>query len=391
MQVPFYRHNLTAADAAAMAAVLDTPFLTTGAVARAVEAELEQYFEVPAAAVCSSWTNGALAVLLALGVGRGDEVVMPAMTFVACANVVELLGARPVFVDVDPTTLLLDVERCRAALTERTKVVMPVHLYGQMCDMARLVETVKAVRDDIVVLEDCAHAFESTFDGERPGRHGDVAVFSFYATKNVTCGEGGAVVSRDPALMERLRRALLHGMSAGAADRFADAYYRHWDVAELGTKANLPDLLAALLIPQIRGIDASRHQRQARADRYRAGLSGRLRFAEVVPPAVSAHHLFPIHVPPAVRDRFLHELNAAGVGATVNYRALHRLTYYRRKYGLADDALPVSSQWGDGVLSLPLYVTLEPDAQDYVIAQVNRIAAALLPSSPAPLPARSPA
>jgi UDP-4-amino-4-deoxy-L-arabinose-oxoglutarate aminotransferase len=377
MKVPFYRHELDRSAAEPIAAVLETPFLTTGAVARGVEGDLKAYFDVPEACVCNSWTNGALATLLALDIGAGDEVILPAMTFVACANVVELTGARPVFVDVDPRTLLIDVEQCRAAITPRTRAVMPVHLYGQMCDMARLVATVKAVRDDITVIEDCAHSFESRYDGHRPGTYGDVAIFSFYATKNVTCGEGGAIITRDGELMARIRQAVLHGMSAGAVDRFAGAYYRHWDVENLGTKANLPDLLAALLPPQIRTIDERRAVRQRLVDRYRAGLTPALRFAEVEPAALSAHHLFPIHVDPDIRDRVLYELNSAGVGTTVNYRSVHRLGYYRRKYALDDATLPVSARWGDGVISLPLYVSLDADAQEYVIDQVNRIVASL--------------
>ena len=378
MKVPFYQHALTDADAAAVADVLRTPFLTTGAVARGVEEQLRAYFDVPHALVCSSWTNGAFAALLALDVGPGDEVVLPAMTFVACANVVELTGARPVFVDVDPDTLLMDVDACRAALTPRTRVVMPVHLYGQMVDMRRLAAAIKEVRADIVLLEDGAHAFEATYGGERPGRHGDLAIFSFYATKNVTCGEGGAIIGHDPALMERLRQALLHGMSAGAADRFAGAYYRHWDVENLGTKANLPDLLAALLPAQIAHIDERRETRQALVDRYRAGLHPALRFAAVRAEARSAHHLFPIHVPGELRDRFLYELNSAGIGTTVNYRSVHRLTFYSRKYGIADAALPVSAAWGDGVVSLPLYLSLDEPRQNYVIERVNELVDALL-------------
>lgn len=377
MKVPFYRHDLSGSDASRIAEVLDTPFLTTGAVSRAVEDDLRQYFSVDEAVLCNSWTNAAFAVLIALDVGPGDEVILPAMTFVACANIVELRGARPVFVDIEPTTLLIDIEKCCAAITERTKVVMPVHLYGQMCDMAHLVEKVKSVRDDIVVLEDCAHAFESQFDGKRPGAHGDLAIFSFYATKNVTCGEGGAIVSRDQALMSRIKPALLHGMSAGAADRFVGAYYRHWDVEHLGTKANLPDLLAALLAPQIRTIDAKRLERQARVDRYRAGLHNVVRLAEVTEGAVSAHHLFPIHVRPAIRDQFIHELNSSGIGTTVNYRSIHRLGYYKTKYGITDAALPVSADWGDGVISLPLYVSLSAAEQDRVIQEVKRVAKAL--------------
>lgn len=176
--------------------------------------------------------------------------IVPATTFVATANVVELLGAKPVFVDVDPATLMPTPAAIAATLTRNTRVAMPVHLYGQMCDVAALRRAL-GPRSDIAIIEDCAHSFESTFNGDPPGSHSDAAIFSFYATKNVTCGEGGAVVTRRPELFEAVLQTRLHGMSAGAIDRFEKNRYRHWDVARLGTKANLPDLLAALLPRQI--------------------------------------------------------------------------------------------------------------------------------------------
>ncbi|EKV26044.1 4-keto-6-deoxy-N-Acetyl-D-hexosaminyl-(Lipid carrier) aminotransferase [Caenispirillum salinarum AK4] len=255
LKVPFYRHDLTADDANAVAAVLATPFLTSGSVGREVEAQIAAFFDVPHALLTNSWTNGALAVLLALGVKPGDEVIVPAMTFIASANVAELLGARPVFVDVDPKTLLMRPEAVAAALTPRTKVVMPVHLYGQMCDM-RGIRSVLAEREDVFLIEDCAHCFEGTRGGMRPGRWSDAAIFSFYATKNVACGEGGAIICRDSDLYDRLLQTRLHGMDAAAIHRYQKNAYRHWDMMRLGVKANLPDLLAALLPPQIKSVEA---------------------------------------------------------------------------------------------------------------------------------------
>jgi len=250
MTVPFYRHGLDESYAEAVANVLRSPFLTSGAVSKAVEAQLCAFFDVPHAILVNSWTNGAVAALMALGVGPGDEVIVPAMTFIATANVAELVGAKPVFVDVDPATLMLTPQSVHDAVSERTRAVIPVHLYGQMCDV-RALRRALGKRTDIAIIEDCAHSFESSFDGQLPGEHSDAAIFSFYATKNVTCGEGGAIICRSAELFEAIAQTRLHGMSAGAIDRFASRRYRHWDMVRLGTKANLPDLLASLLPPPI--------------------------------------------------------------------------------------------------------------------------------------------
>jgi UDP-4-amino-4-deoxy-L-arabinose-oxoglutarate aminotransferase len=355
----FYRHGLSSADAKGIAEVLDTPFLTSGSVGKKVESQLCEFFGQPHALLVNSWTNGALAALLAMDVGKGDEVIVPAQTFIATANMVELVGAKPVFVDVDPDTLLMTPEKTAKAVTARTKLVMPVHMYGQMCDMKGLRAALpKSVR----ILEDCAHCFEGTRDSEPPGTHSDLAIFSFYATKNVTCGEGGAIVTGDGALYAILQQTRLHGMSAIAADRFKSGQYRHWDMARLGVKANLPDLLAALLPGQIATIRERLPARTALVERYRDAFANLpIRQAKLDPGAVSAHHLFPIHVKPAKRDEAIAALNAAGVPVTVNYRSVPTLTYYREKYGYGPADFPVSHEWGEGEITLPLWPGM-PDA-----------------------------
>lgn len=373
MHVPFYRHGLSSADAGAVAAVLDTSFLSAGEVGRLVEAQICRYFGVEAALLGNSWTNLAHATLLALGIGRGDEVIVPAVTFVACANVVELVGATPVLVDVDPETLLIDFAAVEAAISGRTRAVMPVHLYGQMCDMRALRELVDAHRPGIVLIEDCAHTFEGSFDGERPGRHGDIALFSFYGTKNVTCGEGGAAISNDVELIARVSKVICHGLSASSFDRTRTTSYRHWDCSGPGVQGKLPDLLAALLPRQIAQVDAMRLERQRIDARYRAELDPGIRLARMRPEAVSACHLFPIHVAPADRDQTILALNDAGIGVTINFKSIHRLQYYRDKYRIPDARLPVGSVWGDGQISLPLYPSLTYAQQSHVIETVNRL------------------
>ncbi|MEM7058115.1 MAG: DegT/DnrJ/EryC1/StrS family aminotransferase [Pseudomonadota bacterium] len=381
MKVDFYRHGLSRDAANAVGDVLASPFLTTGGVAAGVEAQLAAYFEAPHALLTNSWTNGALAVLLALELGPGDEVIVPAMTFIASANVIEITGATTVLVDVDPDTLLLTPEAVEAAITPRTRAVMSVHLYGQMVDMPglRAVCDRQAPGQQITLIEDCAHCFEGQLNNARPGQHGDVAIFSFYATKNVTCGEGGAIICRDEDLFTRIREARLHGMSAIAADRFAGGVYNHWDMHRLGTKANLPDLLAALLPPQIDQIDELLPQRQALAARYRDGLEGlQLRMPADAPGRRNAWHLFTIGVAGGQRDRAIALLNEAGVSVTVNYRALPELTYYAEKYPDAAAACPVSMDWGAQTISLPFYPGMPVEHQDHVIEVIHRDVAPIL-------------
>jgi UDP-4-amino-4-deoxy-L-arabinose-oxoglutarate aminotransferase len=365
----FYRHGLSGADAKAVAEVLETPFLTSGAVGKNVEAQIAAFFGQPYALLVNSWTNGALAVLLALDLKPGDEVIIPAQTFIATANMVELIGAKPVFADVDPHTLLLTPEGAARAVTPRTRACIPVHMYGLMCDMAGLRA---ALPGRVTLIEDCAHCFEGTRDGAPPGMHAEVAIFSFYATKNVTCGEGGAIILKDEKLFAALQQTRLHGMSAIAADRFKAGQYRHWDMARLGVKANLPDLLAALLPNQIATIRERLPARTALVERYRAELANLpIRLQTLPDNCASAHHLFPIHVKPAARDAAIAALNGAGIPVTVNYRSVPTLTYYREKYGYSPASFPVSWEWGEGEITLPLWPGMPDEDQAKIIATLK--------------------
>ncbi|SBT04543.1 DegT/DnrJ/EryC1/StrS aminotransferase [Candidatus Accumulibacter aalborgensis] len=376
MKVDFYRHSLGAADAEGVARVLDTPFLTSGMVGKAVETQLSAFFEVPHALLMNSWTNGALATLLALGVGPGDEVIVPAMTFIATANVVELLGAKPVFIDVDAATLLITPAAVEMAITPRTKAVIAVHLYGQMCDMRALADLL-ADRPEIALLEDCAHCFEGRRDDYGPGQYSDAALFSFYATKNVTCGEGGAFATRRAELYEAVMRARLHGMSASAVDRYQTGGYRHWDMEVLGVKANLPDLLAVLLPRQIPTVRDRLSVRSAMAQEYATALAAlNVRMPHTEIGVVHAQHLFPIHVHPRLRDEVIAGLNQRGVAVAINYRSVPTLTYYHRKYGYAPADFPVSYEWGEGTVTLPFFPDLSAEARAYVLASVADVIAA---------------
>jgi len=374
MQVPFYRHSLFPENAQLVAKVLETPFLTSGPIGKEVEAQLCEYFDAKHAKLVNSWTNGAVATLLAMDISPGDEVIVPAMTFIATANVVELVGAKPVFIDCDPETLLITPELINGAITKKTKAIIPVHMYGQMCDV-KVIKDMLPKDQRISIIEDCAHTFEAKFNGERPGKYSDAAIFSFYATKNVTCGEGGAIITNDSNLFERIIQAILHGMSAGAADRFKAGQYKHWGMEHLGTKANLPDLLACFLPEQIRTVDSRLKERETLAQRYESALKKtKIRCLRKLDNTVHSRHLFPIHVGSQNRDKVLLTLGESNIGATVNYRSVHSMSYYSKKYGYQENDFLTSFSWGNGTLSIPLYPGITTAEQDYVIdVLVNKI------------------
>ena len=374
MQVPFYRHSLSPENAQLVAKVLETPFLTSGPIGKEVEAQLCEYFGAKHAKLVNSWTNGAVATLLAMDIGPGDEVIVPAMTFIATANVVELVGAKPVFIDCDPNTLLITPKLIKAAITKNTKAVIPVHMYGQMCDV-KGIKGILPKEQKILIIEDCAHTFEASFNGDRPGKYSDASIFSFYATKNVTCGEGGAIITSDEKLFERIQQAILHGMSAGAADRFKAGQYKHWGMDHLGTKANLPDLLACFLPEQIETVNQRLRVREEIAQRYEKALSStKIKFPKVLEGIVHSRHLFPIHVGAQNRDKALLALGEASIGVTVNYRPVPTMGFYSKKYRFSGSEFPTSLSWGNGTLSIPLFPGITAQEQEYVIdVLVNKV------------------
>jgi UDP-4-amino-4-deoxy-L-arabinose-oxoglutarate aminotransferase len=385
-KVEFYRHQLGEEEAGSWRRVLDTLFLTLGPQVAAFEQELGRFLvrgregaTPPHVVGTSSCSMGMLLALRALDLAPGDEVITTPMTFAATTNAILHLGARPKLVDVEPATGLIDPAAVRAAVSQRTVGILPVHLYGQLADMRAL----RAVADqhNLFIVEDSAHGVEIERDGVRPGDLGDAAVFSFYATKNLTSGDGGAVATKDARVADRLRRLRNHGVSRAATERHG-ALYQHWDLIELGYKANLTDLDAALLRPQLAHVEAKRAMREQVARRYESLLRERVPDMRTPPPTVrgvpwlverrgtSSHHLFTMHAWPGERDAMLSKLGAAGIGTAVNYRAIHELTYLVEALALPRGSLPVAEEIGDRTLSLPMYPTLTEADQDRVVEAV---------------------
>ena len=374
-RVEFYRHSLTESDIAATADVLRSVFLTTGPRAATFEKAFAEHVGVHNVVSLSSCTSALFLSLTALGVGPGDEVITTPLSFVATANAILHTGATPVFVDVEPETGNLDVSRVAEAITSRTRVIIPVHLYGLMVDMRALSQLCR--RRGIIIVEDAAHAAEAERDGIRPGQLGQAACFSFYATKNLTCGEGGAVATQDAAMAESLRRLRSHGLSKEAASRYNTDRYQHWDMLELGYKANLSDINAALLIGQLPRLDAQLARREAIAKAYEdafAEVPG-VDFPRVPAGARSARHLFTIWVPPDARDEALRGLGERGIGVAVNYRAMHLLSYYVARFGFVRGSFPVAELIGDRTITLPLYPSMSDEDVAQVIDAVREVAA----------------
>jgi dTDP-4-amino-4,6-dideoxygalactose transaminase len=370
-KVEFYRHDLGEIELASLRETLGTTFLTLGPRVGVFERRLGEALGVPHVVGVSSCTLGLHMVLHALGVGPGDEVITTPMTYISTPNAALYVGATPVFADVDPTTGAIDPADVARKITPRTRAIIGVHLYGQMCDVRAL--RALADRHGLFLIEDSAHGFEAELDGLRPGHLGDAAVFSFYATKTLTSGDGGAIATRRPELDARLRRLRNHGVSKDATSRHGGSY-QHWDMIELGFKGALTDIEASLLLPQLDRAEARRDRRQAAVERYEARLRGQPGITLMQRHGKSAHHLFAVLVERERRERVLGGLGEAGVGCAVNYRAIHTLSYYRERFALPEDSLPVAADIGARTVSLPLWPGLPDEDVDYACERLIEVA-----------------
>jgi dTDP-4-amino-4,6-dideoxygalactose transaminase len=372
MRVEFYKHNIGEEEKRNVLECLDGIFLTSGSYVAEFERRFAEYMNLEHCVALNSCTAALHLSLLALGIGPGDEVITTPMTFVATATAIMHAGARPVLVDVEPDTALIDPVKIEEAVTERTRAVIPVHLYGQMCDM-RLIKGI-AEKYGLNIIEDSAHCMEGERDGIRPGQLGDVACFSFYATKNITSGEGGAVGTNQKAVAEKIKILRSHGLSNEASERYSGVY-RHWDMVECGWKYNMDNIQASLLVPQIARIDQNWGRRRELYDRYMKSLKDGAEFGypKIPDNCKSAYHLFTIWVNSDRRDSVLEELSRNGIGVTVNYRAIHLLTYLKRSLGYRDGEFPFAEKVGASTISLPFYPKLQEDEVDHITGMLKSI------------------
>ncbi|MDX2169337.1 MAG: DegT/DnrJ/EryC1/StrS aminotransferase family protein [Deltaproteobacteria bacterium] len=370
--LPFHRPSIGEAEIAAVVDTLRSGWLTMGPKTRSFEERFASRVEAPLAVAVSSATAGLHLGLDALGIGPGDEVLVPTLTFASTAATVIHVGARPVLVDVEPDTLNLDVADAERKWTPRTRAIGPVHFAGHPCDLDPILAL--AAARGAAVMEDAAHALPAAYRGRSIGSVSDLTVFSFYATKNLATGEGGMVTGRDEALIERVRGRRLHGMTRDAWKRYAKDGTWRYDVAYPGFKYNMTDMNAALGLVQLERLAAMQAARLHIVERYRAAFADVADLVEV-PTCRSdvdhAWHLFVARVRHEAltidRDAVIQALTAAGIGTSVHFIPLHEHSYYRDQLGVRAETLPVADREWERIISLPLY----PGLSD---ADVDRVA-----------------
>ncbi len=375
--LPFARPCIEEADIELVVETLRSGWLTVGPKTHEFQRRVAAYVGVDSAAALNSCTAGLHLAMVALGVGPGDEVILPTLDFASGANTVCHLGAKPVLVDVDDETLIVTPEILDAAITERTRVLMPVHFAGRPCDMDGIMSLARA--RGLKVLGDAAHAIGADIGGRKIGSMADVTSFSFYVTKGITTGEGGAVTSIDPDLTARIALLGLHGMSSDAWKRYSDRGPWYYEVLEAGYKYNMSDMQAALGLSQLGRIDEFQRRRREIADAYTAAFSGN---ALVTPPPLYADgchawHLYPIRIDleglSIDRDQFIRHLLEEGIGVSVHFIPVHYHPYYRGALGLGPGSFPVTEHYFGRAISLPIYPSMtEGDVHD-VIEAVDKL------------------
>jgi dTDP-4-amino-4,6-dideoxygalactose transaminase len=378
--LPFALPDIGEEEIAEVADTLRSGWVTTGPKAKRFEDDFAAFLGDPAlhCMAVNSATAGLHLALEALGIGPGDEVITTTHTFTATAEVVRYLGADVVLVDVDPATLCIDASAVEAAITPRTKALLPVHYGGLAADMQELLAI--AERFGLKVVEDAAHALPTTSGGQLIGTLGsDITVFSFYANKTMTAGEGGMIVTRDSALAQRMKIMRLHGIDRDAFDRFQSktpAWY--YEVVAPGFKYNLTDIAAAIGLVQLTKLPRFLERRQYLAARYGEQLSSLPLICPADAPEGDVHawHLYVIRLAESARvtrDELVQALSDRGIGTSVHYVPLHRQPYWRDRYGLTPDMFPHSEAAYQSMVSIPLFTAMTDRDQDRVIAALREV------------------
>jgi len=372
--IPLSRPDITEDELSAVVEVLKSGWLTTGPKVTEFEDAVVNYLREGAelfAVGLNSCTAGLHLSLLARNIGKGDEVIVPTWTFAATAQVVEWVGAKPIFCDIEETTLNIDLQKAESLINRKTKAIIPVHMGGYPCDMDSL--NVLAEQYNLSVIEDAAHAIGTEYNGSKIGNFSDLTVFSFYATKNLAMGEGGLVVSKNKELIEKIRKLSYFGINKEAFQRYAKTGMWQYDIEELGFKYNLDSVHAAIGIAQLKRLDIMNERRRRIAERYKKNLDHRFIF----PPNSTKHkhiyHLFLLRVPPTLfnRDTLIQELKNRNIGTGVHFIPLHLHSYY--KHFFPNEQFPVANRIFLDVISIPMFPSMLDEDIDYVINTLNAL------------------
>lgn len=374
--ITFAAPEIQDAEIAEVEACLRSGWLGTGPRTKRFESEFAKYKGLPSslATGVNSCTAALHVSMLAADLKAGSEVITTPLTFCATVNAIVHAGLTPVLADIDPRTLNIDPAAIEAAITPRTRAIIPVHFAGRPCEMDAIMDI--AERHKLVIIEDCAHAIETEYHGTKAGTFGEFGCFSFYATKNVVTGEGGMILARDKAAMDRARVLALHGMSKDAWHRFSDAGYRHYQVTEIGFKYNMMDLQAAIGIHQLARVEQNWKRREHIWERYNQAFAD-LPLGLPMPPAQDtchAYHLYTVMVDEKrtgiARDDFLNAMTARGIGTGVHYLSLPEHPVYQEKFDWAPERWPHAARIGRQTVSLPISAKLSEGDVERVIAAV---------------------
>ncbi len=375
--LPFSRPSISEEDIAAVVEVLRSGWLTTGPKTAKFEQAFCDYTGCGGAVALSSATAGMHLVLEALGIGPGDEVITPSMTWVSTVNLIVLAGATPIFVDVDRDTLLVSPESIKASLTDSTKLIIPVHFAGAPVDIEPIRKL--AVGKNIFLVEDAAHALGTQYKGQRIGQRAN-SIFSFHPIKNITTGEGGIFCSDDLELVNSVRRLKFHGLGVNAYDRQTQGRSVQAEVLEPGYKYNMMDMSAALGITQLARVEEFNHRRTELACKYRERLAEIDEILPLCDPPYSikhAWHLFIVRLDTdkagLSRDDFMRELKLRNIGTGLHFRAVHLQKYYLESMGTRRGMLPNTEWNSDRVCSLPLFPEMTFDDVDDVVNTVKEV------------------
>jgi dTDP-4-amino-4,6-dideoxygalactose transaminase len=366
-------------EIAEVVACMRSGWLGTGPRVARFERDFAAYRRVNAAQVAAvnSCTAALHVSMVAADLEPGAEVITTPMTFCATVNAIIHAGLTPVLADIDPGTGNIDPRAIEAAITPRTRAIVPVHFAGRACDM----QAIMAIADahGLVVIEDCAHAIETEYRGQPAGTFGDFGCFSFYVTKTVVTGEGGMILGRDEARIARAKVLALHGMSKDAWHRFGDAGYKHYQVVEAGFKYNMMDLQAAIGVHQLAKVERHWQRREAIWQRYQAAFADLPVGLPAPPEAHTRHgyHLYTLQVDAAAtrvsRDAFLDAMNARGIGTGVHYLSVAAHPYYQQRFGWHAGQWPEAERMGQRTVSLPLSPAMDDGDVARVIDAVRSV------------------
>ena len=361
-----------------VAKCLRSGWLGTGPKVAQFETEFCQYKDGWGFPVAVNSCTAALHVsMVSAGLQPGDEVITSALTFCATINAIVHAGLKPVLADVDPATQNIDPASVEMAITPRTRALLPVHFAGRPCNMDALVAI--AEKHDLILIEDCAHAIETTYHGRHAGTFGEFGCFSFYVTKNIVTGEGGMILAKDQSCAERCKNLALHGMSKDAWKRFSDSGYKHYQVVDCGFKYNMMDIQAAIGIPQLRRIELYWKRREEIWGQYNEALK-ELPLTLPTPPEPNtrhAYHLYTLLIDEKrtgiSRDQFLDGMAANNIGVGVHYQSIPEHPYYQNAFGWLPEHYPNAARIGRETASIPLSAKLnDADVAD-VIEAVRRV------------------